>query len=135
MRPRWGLMPYSPQKLAGMRIEPSPSDPNAPPASPAATAAPEPPLDPPGVYWTVQGWRVAPKVGVSVKGHSVSSGTLVLPITIAPAARRRRTTSESALAGELTTPVPNDVSPPATSASSLIAIGTPSGGGARWGRG
>ena len=45
------------------------------------------------------GLRVAPNVAVSVNGHSVSSGTFVLPITTAPASRRRRTTSASARAG------------------------------------
>ena len=41
------------------------------------------------------GLRVAPKVFDSVNGQIVISGTLVLPITIAPASRRRRTTSPS----------------------------------------
>ena len=54
----------------------------------------------------------------------------VLPTTIAPAARMRRTTSQSAAAGSPTTPVPCVVSSPATSMLSLTAIGTPSSGAA-----
>ena len=65
----------------------------------AATAAALPPLEPPGAFCRSHGLRVAPKVAVSVNGHIVSSGTFVLPITIAPASRSRRTTSASALAG------------------------------------
>ncbi len=93
MRWRWGLIPNSPQKLEGMRTEPRPSEPSAAPTRPAATAAPEPPEEPPGVCSRFQGLRVMPNVGVSVNGHSVSSGTLVLPRITAPASRRRRTTS------------------------------------------
>ena len=43
-----------------------------------------------------QGLRVTPNVAVSVNGHSVISGTLVLPMITAPASRSRRTTSASA---------------------------------------
>jgi hypothetical protein len=46
-RPRLGLNPTSPQTLAGMRIEPPPSEPCATGSSPAATAAAAPPDDPP----------------------------------------------------------------------------------------
>ena len=45
------------------------------------------------------GLRVTPHVGDSVQGNAPSSGMCVLPITIAPAARIRRTISESAFAG------------------------------------
>jgi hypothetical protein len=38
-----------PQKLAGMRIEPAPSEPTANGSRPAATAAPLPALEPPAV--------------------------------------------------------------------------------------
>ena len=48
-----------------------------------------------------QGLRVTPHVAVSVNGHSVSSGTLVLPMITAPASRSRRTTSASARGGRL----------------------------------
>jgi hypothetical protein len=48
-RPKFGLMPKTPLKLAGMRIEPPPSVPSAKGARRAANAADEPPDDPPGV--------------------------------------------------------------------------------------
>ena len=43
--------------------------------------------------------RVFPKASDSVQGKIASSGRFVLPITIAPASRRRRTCSESAFTG------------------------------------
>ena len=49
MRPRVGLRPTMPQQLAGIRIEPPPSDPCATGTNPAATAAPAPPLEPPAM--------------------------------------------------------------------------------------
>ena len=127
-RPRWGFSPTSPHHAAGMRIEPAPSEPSAAPTSPAATAAPLPPLEPPVVRCRSQGLRVTPKVAVSVNGHSVISGTFVLPMITAPASRSRRTTSASAAAGASRALVPHAVSSPATSMSSLTAIGTPSSG-------
>ncbi len=79
-----------------MRIEPAPSVPIAAETSPAATAVAEPPLEPPLVRCTSHGLRVTPKVGDSVNPVAISSGTFVLPMITAPAARSRRTTSESA---------------------------------------
>ena len=128
-RPLWGLRPNRPQNAAGMRIDPAPSVPSATPHSPAAAAAPDPPLDPPGVRSSAHGLRVTPKAGVSVNGQIVSSGTFVLPMTTAPAARRRRTTSASRGRGVRSeASVPRAVASPATSVSSLIATGTPSSG-------
>ena len=95
MRSRWGLIPNRPQNAAGMRIEPPPSEPRATPTMPVATAAPVPPLEPPGVWSSDHGLRVAPKASDSVNGKIVSSGTCVLPMTIAPASRSARTTSAS----------------------------------------
>src|SRR5918994_5820149 len=120
-RPFCGLSPNSPQQAAGMRIEPAPSEPIVAPASPAAIALPEPPDEPPGVRWRSHGLRVTPKVGDSVQGVIVSSGTLVLPRITAPARRSRRTTSESAEAGPSCALLPKVVGCPATSQSSLIA--------------
>ena len=111
-----------------MRIDPAPSTASAPGTSPAATAAAEPPLDPPGVRSTSHGLRVTPHVIDSVNGHSPISGIVVLPITIAPASRSRRTTSASAGAVSVIAPVPRLVTSPAMSISSLTAIGTPSSG-------
>ena len=47
--PRVGLKPTRPQQLAGIRIEPPPSDPWASGTSPPATAVAAPPLDPPAI--------------------------------------------------------------------------------------
>ena len=127
-RPFCGLRPSTPQQAAGIRIEPPPSDPIAAPASPAATAAAEPPDDPPGVRCRSHGLRLTPNVGDSVHGVTVSSGTWVLPRITAPAPRSRRTSSASAGAGPSAALLPNAVISPATSQSSLIAIGTPSSG-------
>src|SRR5215218_6298137 len=84
-----------------MRIEPAPSVASAAAAKPAATAAADPPLEPPGERPVSHGLRVTPQVADSVKGHCISSGTCVLPSTIAPAARSRATTSASAASGSL----------------------------------
>ena len=111
-----------------MRIEPPPSEPSAAEHRPAATAAPEPPLEPPGVRCRSHGLRVMPKVGDSVNGTIIISGTCVLPRITAPALRRRRTTSESARAGSSTAHEPLAVTCPAMSVSSLIASGMPSSG-------
>jgi hypothetical protein len=57
-RPREALRPISPQKDAGMRVEPPPSEDMLTGATPAATIAAEPPEDPPGVRSGFQGFRV-----------------------------------------------------------------------------
>ena len=57
-------MPYTPQKCAGIRIDPPPSLPVARGHRYAATAAAAPPLDPPGVYSGIPG--VASRVTESV---------------------------------------------------------------------
>ena len=66
---------------------------------PAVTAAAEPPDEPPGVRARSQGLRVTPFASLAVHGQIVSSGTLVIPTGIAPAARSRRTASASAGSG------------------------------------
>src|SRR5271163_20972 len=124
-RSRCGLIPNRPHQPDGMRIEPPPSDPKANGASPAATAAPLPPLLPPGVRAVFHGLRVAPNVSDSVNGKFINSGTLVLPMITAPAARNRLTTSASRTAAVDTAPLPQAVTSPSTSTSSLIATGTP----------
>jgi hypothetical protein len=96
IRPRWDLKPKSPQQAAGIRTEPAPSVPIAALTRPAATALALPPLEPPEVRCRSQGLRVTPYVGDSVNPVAISSGTCVLPMITAPAARSRRTTSESA---------------------------------------
>ena len=63
---------------------------------PDATAAADPPEEPPGVRVGSHGLRVTPLAALAVHGKIISSGTFVIPIGIAPAARSRRTTSPSA---------------------------------------
>src|SRR5256885_2175482 len=94
-RPRLGLRPTSPQHDAGIRIEPPPSLPLASGTILAATAAALPPDDPPDVRDGSNGLRVGPNRRGSVIGRIPNSGVFVLPTTIAPAARRRRTGSLS----------------------------------------
>ena len=128
-RPRWGLSPKRPQNAAGMRIEPPPSVARPTAARPAATAAPLPPLEPPGDREVFHGLRVGPQPSLSVKPQIASSGSVVLPITTAPAARNLRTDSPSDRAGTSSKArVPNHVVVPSTSTLSLIATGTPSSG-------
>ena len=124
-RPRVGFMPTSPQQAAGIRIEPPPSDAPAAGTRPAATAAAEPPDEPPGVRDRSHGLRVTPPASLAVHGNSISSGTRVIPIGIAPASRSRRSASASSgcgCAGDLD---PRVVACPANGMSSLMAIGTP----------
>ena len=49
IRPRVGLSPTIPQQLAGIRIDPPPSEPCASGTSPAETADADPPLEPPAI--------------------------------------------------------------------------------------
>ncbi len=81
-----------------MRTEPPPSVPRASAAMPAATAAALPPLEPPGSSDGSSGLRVTPSAEW-VKPQTASSGIRVLPITTAPAARSRLTSSSSRRAG------------------------------------
>ncbi len=74
------------------------------------------------------GLRVIPLASVAVHGKIISSGTLVIPIGIAPAARSRRTASASAVSGGPCERDPRVHTCPATGVSSLIAIGTPASG-------
>src|SRR6266851_4571852 len=84
-----------PQKLAGIRMEPAPSEPSESGARPAATAAADPPLDPPGVIFVSHGLRVGPTTRLSVAPFQPNSGVLVLPTMMAPAVRNRSTTGAS----------------------------------------
>src|SRR5262249_37785291 len=78
-RAKVGLRPTSPQKLAGMRIEPAPSEPSASGANPAATAAAPPPVEPPGVRVGSQGLRDSPKSRLSVEPRPADRGKLGAP--------------------------------------------------------
>ena len=55
-----GLCPNTPQKWAGLRIEPPMSLPISSPVSPAASAAADPPEEPPGVRPVSHGLLVVP---------------------------------------------------------------------------
>ena len=98
-RPSDGFSPDSAVADDGMRIDPPPSDPVASGTIPDASAADVPPDEPPGVRSRSHGLRVMPKVGLSVWGLRPNSGVLVLPTTIAPASRRRDTSTESRVEG------------------------------------
>jgi hypothetical protein len=64
--PAVGFSPTSPQKAAGVRIEPPPSVPVASGAMPAASAAPDPPEEPPGDHAGAHGFPVGPNTALSV---------------------------------------------------------------------
>src|SRR5207302_10253752 len=99
MRPKLGLRPTRPLKAAGMRVDPPPSLAVQKGTMPLATAAADPPLEPPGVLVGSHGLRVVPHALVCVKAVTPNSGAAVLPMGIAPAARRRLTCTESPGAG------------------------------------
>src|SRR5437899_9395412 len=125
-RPKVGLRPTSPQKLAGMRIEPAPSEPSASGPNPAATAAAPPPVDPPGVRVRSQGLRDSPNNGLSVEPRQANSGRLVRPTKIAPAARRPATLGASSVGtNSASRREPDVVRSPAVHRVSLIETGTP----------
>src|SRR5207249_3924101 len=95
-RPREGLSPTTPQHEAGIRTEPPPSLPSASGPSPAATCAAAPPLEPPVVCWSFQGFRAGGQRPPSVVGRPPYSGVAVLPSRIPPARWSRVTISASA---------------------------------------
>ncbi len=97
-RPVVGRTPVTPQKHAGIRIEPAVSVPSVPATRPAAAAAPLPPLEPPQIRSVSHGLRAGPKCGLVVVAPKANSCVLSFPTTIAPAARRRATTTASAVA-------------------------------------
>ena len=86
-RPRVGLSPTSPHSLAGMRMEPPPSLACATATMPAATAAADPPDEPPVEWPGSHGLRAGGKLRGSVVTVVPSSGTLVRPSGMKPAAR------------------------------------------------
>ena len=107
-----------------MRTEPPPSLAVASGIIDPAIAAEEPPLDPPGVRSRFHGLRASSKSRFLVIAVAPNSGALVLPTTIAPAARSRSTWSESrATRLSLKTRQPWVVTRPAASSRSF----TPSG--------
>jgi hypothetical protein len=89
-RARLGFKPTRPQLAAGTRMDPPPSLPWPTATKPAATAAAEPPDDPPVEWSTAQGLRAGPHASDSVVIVVPSSGTLVRPTAMKPAARNFR---------------------------------------------
>src|SRR5689334_19308957 len=81
--------PTTPQNAAGRRSEPPRSVPWASGPSPVARATAPPPVEPPGVRAGFHGLRVTPNTALNVLAPAPNSGVLVLPITMAPAARSR----------------------------------------------
>src|SRR5215207_4885551 len=86
-RARLGFSPTKPQLAAGTRIEPPPSLACPTATYPAATAAADPPEEPPVEWSRSQGLRAAPHAKDSVVMVVPSSGTLVRPTAMKPAAR------------------------------------------------
>lgn len=126
-QPKVGLIPKTPQKDDGMRIEPAPSDPSCSTPMFRAAATPAPPEEPPEARSVPQGLTVLPKAGPWVTPFQPNSGDVVVPRMTAPAARRRRITRISSVAGA--SPVsfePRRHGMPLTAVSSLIVVGTPS---------
>ena len=79
-----------------MRSEPPRSVPSASAIMPVASAAAPPPVEPPEVSAGFHGLRVGPNTVFHVLAPAANSGVLVLPMTTAPARRRRSTTTASA---------------------------------------
>src|SRR6266850_8386440 len=88
-------MPTTPQKVAGLRIEPDVSPPVATVTSPAASAAAEPLLDPPGVRDRSHGLCASGKAPPDPALPNENSGRCVLPTSTAPAVFSRATTVAS----------------------------------------
>jgi hypothetical protein len=63
---------------------------------PAASAAADPPEDPLEVVRVSHGLRVAPKTSLNVLPPAANSGRFDLPMTMAPLASRRSTTTSEA---------------------------------------
>src|SRR5260221_11181103 len=94
---------------------------------PRTTAATAPPEDPPGVLRVSHGLRVTPVNGLSVTAFQPNSGSVVLPMRIAPCSRRRATAGASWGDGSLDVRLdPNRVGMPATRKLYLMPTGMPS---------
>ena len=128
-RPGEGRKPTTLQKLAGLRSDPPRSLPSAIGTIPVASATAAPPLLPPQVFVMSYGLRVAPNRALNVCDPAPNSGTLVLPMVIAPAARSRSTISASASgANRSNNRDPKVVRMPFVHVRSLWATGSPCSG-------
>jgi hypothetical protein len=105
-----------------MRTLPPVSVPSARSTSPEATALALPAEDPPATWSVSTGFFVGPKALVSDVGPNASSSMFVLPTIVAPALRKRSTTSACSPG---TTPSnarePHVISTPRTHVLSLMA--------------
>ena len=90
-----GLKPTTPQMDAGMRSDPPVSEPVHTGSMSHASAAAEPPDEPPAFRLGLNGLPVAPHTVLRELAPAPISGMLVLPVTMAPAARRRATSTLS----------------------------------------
>src|SRR5206468_4591673 len=95
MTPLLCFSPTTPLQAAGIRVEPPPSVATASGAMPLATATAAPPLEPPLERAALHALRVRPNSGESVRHLLPNSGVVVLPIRIAPWARRRAAATAS----------------------------------------
>src|SRR5687767_13118886 len=87
--PLVGFSPKTPQKLEGLMMDPTDCVAIASGTMRAATAAPDPLEEPPGVCARLCGLRVGPARAIA---YSVVT---VVPMMMAPAALRRRTSAAS----------------------------------------
>ena len=120
-----------PQSAAGARVEPPVSLPMAISHMPSATATAPPEVEPPGTRARSAGLPGVPKCGLVPTPEKANSLMLVLATITAPAARRRRTTGASAVAGLPSSArmrEPARVTSPATSNRSLMLTMAPSSG-------
>ena len=129
-RPKLGFSPTLPQNAAGMRTDPAPSVPTPIGPHPAATAAAVPPDEPPDVFVGSHGLRVIPVSAELVSPLQPNSGVVVLPMSTAPASRRRAVAGVSTSHGwsGSTVRLPRRVGQPLVRMRSLIDAGTPSSG-------
>ena len=129
-RPKLGFSPTLPQNAAGMRTDPAPSVPTPIGPHPAATAAAVPPDEPPDVFVGSHGLRVIPVSAELVSPLQPNSGVVVLPMSTAPASRRRAVAGASTSHGwsGSTVRLPRRVGHPLVRMRSLIDAGTPSSG-------
>src|SRR5437773_9112150 len=115
-----------PHSADGMRIDPSVSSAIASGARRAATATADPPLLPPGVRAMSYGLCTGPNVALLLVHPSDSSCRLVLPMTMAPCARRRTSTPASAFGRKSrSAEVPFDVGNDDVLTLSLTGTGRP----------
>src|SRR5690242_18947716 len=96
-RPKLGFRPNTPQKCAGMRIEPAPSLPWCSGPNPAATAAPAPADDAPAFMPSFHGLCVMPVSGECDTPVQPNSDVVVFPTMIAPSFFRRGTIGVSSV--------------------------------------